>query len=86
MTLRQLHERIGQVMEQNAQHGYPERNDLPVVVETYLGRRRRHQHHYAGIRYVSDAVLGESCTVVAAYQPVDDYRAAPGLFDVKAEG
>ena len=46
MTLRQLHARLGDIIEQNKARGWDERNDLPTSVVVQMGKTWRSEKRF----------------------------------------
>lgn len=85
LTLRGLHERLGQIIAENERR-WPERNDLPVVVkvdqaDTDGGRRR--DCAYLPIEFGESAMLSMRAGTKEVH--VVQLHSAPGVAYVKGE-
>jgi hypothetical protein len=59
MTLKELADRLNEIVEFNKERGWPERNDLPAMIEvTRKGKRRKNSHYFTEIHYVSSCQFG----------------------------
>ncbi len=62
MTLKELHKRLGEIISQNDERGWSERNDLPMVVAINPLPRFKGQHYKNAkrfpIKYASSAQCG----------------------------
>jgi len=58
LSLKQLHKRLGNIIEENKRRGWDERNDLPVAIQVYrpIKKNRRNNHYYTGVSSVSSAM------------------------------
>jgi len=56
MSLRKLHQRLGEIIEQNESQGWDHRNDLPVVLRINRGGRRK--DWFCPIERVGSSMLG----------------------------
>jgi hypothetical protein len=65
MTLRQLHARISEIIADNDKSGFPERNDLVVIVQFFRDTMRKPKNPLVPVRYFPVNECSRSVFLVA---------------------